>query len=177
MLVWTCLVSRRARRRVIKKKYTIHLRLRSIGLWDKLVCQKIVWCFGMNVFDGISTSEEEESHKYDWKGGGFSGRGRRKKSNRKTESDCFYSGSHKKWLVIVTAQVTRLQDFSPHTGHASSDAHLVLFFGGKKSLRTRISTTTTHNNLTMYYRFQINCTFLPKSEIFYMPDVKNLCSM
>jgi len=28
-----------------------------------------------------------------------------------------------------------------------------------------------------YYRFQINCTFLPKSEIFYMPDVKNLYSM
>ncbi len=27
-----------------------------------------------------------------------------------------------------------------------------------------------------YYRFQINCTFLPKSEIFYMADVKNLCS-
>jgi hypothetical protein len=28
-----------------------------------------------------------------------------------------------------------------------------------------------------YYIFQINCTFLPKSEIFYTPDVKNLCSM
>jgi len=28
-----------------------------------------------------------------------------------------------------------------------------------------------------YYRFQINCTFLPKSEIFYMADEKNLCSM
>jgi hypothetical protein len=34
---------------------------------------------------------------------------------------------------------------------------------------------------TSYYRFQINCTFLPKLEIFYMPnviksllDVKNL---
>jgi hypothetical protein len=25
-----------------------------------------------------------------------------------------------------------------------------------------------------YYRFQINCTFLPKSEIFYTADVKNL---
>jgi hypothetical protein len=25
-----------------------------------------------------------------------------------------------------------------------------------------------------YYRFQINCTFLPKSEIFYTADEKNL---
>jgi len=25
-----------------------------------------------------------------------------------------------------------------------------------------------------YYRFQINCSFLPKSEIFYTPDVKYL---
>jgi len=30
--------------------------------------------------------------------------------------------------------------------------------------------------LRPYYRFQINCTFFPKSEIFYMPDVNTLCS-
>ena len=29
----------------------------------------------------------------------------------------------------------------------------------------------------LLYRFQINCTFLPKSEIFYTADVNNLCSM
>jgi hypothetical protein len=34
-----------------------------------------------------------------------------------------------------------------------------------------------HSIYHQYYRFQINCTFLPKSEIFYMPDVNNLCSM
>ena len=32
-------------------------------------------------------------------------------------------------------------------------------------------------SLLNYYRFQINCTFLPKSEIFNTLYVKNLCSM
>ncbi len=37
--------------------------------------------------------------------------------------------------------------------------------------------TLTNNEISLlagYYRFQFNCSFLPKSEIFYTPDVKNL---
>jgi hypothetical protein len=54
----------------------------------------------------------------------------------------------------------------PHTtttpAQASPERAHTAFLAGKKSSNY------------LYYRFQINCTFLPKSEIFYTADVKNL---
>ena len=63
------------------------------------------------------------------------------------------------------------------------DLDFIILFGDdgteQKTMSFGFEMTRKKNkkNVTQYYRFLINCTFLPKSEIFYMVDVKNLCSM
>ena len=46
--------------------------------------------------------------------------------------------------------------------------------GGGKVMVNTVREWSMVAKYLSYYRFQINCSFLPKSEIFYTPQVKNL---